>query len=371
MYEFREDYSKEWQLDLLTEPCPSLESVDPTLPPAARSAARKTEGLKLALAKHGFDGLIAGIRRDEEPTRAKERVLLAAGRRRADGTSATRRPSSGITSMRRRRAARTCASIRFCIGPKRDVWAYTRREGIPIIPLYLARNGERYRSLGDADITLAGTTRNAGTIDEIVAELDVTKCLGTIGARNGPRIRGRVRTSARRRVPVKRGRMNPPVSIACNEHRRHVDALRQFRDDPQHRPHRHRRSCRPRKVDADRTPTARNRKPPGREAGEHQGDQRAARRRRSNGRSCSTLLQTERDQGITIDTSQIRLRTPSARHRADRRARARRIPAQHDHRRGAGRRGDPDRRRAPKAFATRHGGTATCCICSAFVRSRW
>ena len=71
MYAFRERYAKEWQLDLLVEPCPPIDAVDPTLPPAARSAARKTEGLKLALAKHGFDGLIAGIRRDEEATRAK------------------------------------------------------------------------------------------------------------------------------------------------------------------------------------------------------------------------------------------------------------------------------------------------------------
>src|SRR5215510_16420342 len=55
MYAFRERYAKEWQLDLLVEPCPPLDAVDPTLPPAARSAARKTEGLKLALAKHGFD----------------------------------------------------------------------------------------------------------------------------------------------------------------------------------------------------------------------------------------------------------------------------------------------------------------------------
>ena len=61
------------------EPCPPLEAIDPTLPPAARSAARKTEGLKLALAKYGFDGLIAGIRRDEEATRAKERVFSPRG----------------------------------------------------------------------------------------------------------------------------------------------------------------------------------------------------------------------------------------------------------------------------------------------------
>jgi sulfate adenylyltransferase subunit 2 len=54
-----------------------------------------------------------------------------------------------------------------------DIWRYTRRESIPIIPLYLARNGKRYRSLGDQDITspLAST---ASTIDEIVQELEAT-----------------------------------------------------------------------------------------------------------------------------------------------------------------------------------------------------
>src|SRR5215470_1129261 len=79
MYAFRDHYGKEWELDLRVEPCPPIDAVDPTLPPAARSAARKTEGLKMALAKYGFDGLIAGIRRDEEATRAKERVFSPRG----------------------------------------------------------------------------------------------------------------------------------------------------------------------------------------------------------------------------------------------------------------------------------------------------
>src|SRR5258708_9903536 len=55
MYAFRDRYGKEWELDLRIEPCPPLETIDPTVPPPARSAARKTEGLKLALAKYGFD----------------------------------------------------------------------------------------------------------------------------------------------------------------------------------------------------------------------------------------------------------------------------------------------------------------------------
>src|SRR5436305_5082208 len=37
MYAFRDRYGKEWQLDLRIEPCPPLETIDPTLPPAARS----------------------------------------------------------------------------------------------------------------------------------------------------------------------------------------------------------------------------------------------------------------------------------------------------------------------------------------------
>src|SRR5579871_4712297 len=39
MYAFRDRYGKEWGLDLKVEPCPPIDAVDPTLPPAARSAA--------------------------------------------------------------------------------------------------------------------------------------------------------------------------------------------------------------------------------------------------------------------------------------------------------------------------------------------
>ena len=58
MYAFRDRYASEWNLDLKVEQCPPVDAVDPSLPPAARSAARKTEGLKLALAKYGFDGFV-------------------------------------------------------------------------------------------------------------------------------------------------------------------------------------------------------------------------------------------------------------------------------------------------------------------------
>src|ERR1700749_4897573 len=41
MYAFRDRYAGEWDLDLRVEPCPPIDAVDPTLPPAGRSAARK------------------------------------------------------------------------------------------------------------------------------------------------------------------------------------------------------------------------------------------------------------------------------------------------------------------------------------------
>ena len=173
MYAFRDQYSKEWNLDLILEYCPPIESIDPTLPPAARSAARKTEGLKLALAKHGFDGVIAGIRRDEEPTRAKERVFSPRG---AEGIWDVRdQPPEFWNHFN----ASPPKGAHLRIHPilhwtESDIWAYTRRENIPIIPLYLSKNGKRYRSLGDADIT-SPISSDAGTIDEIIAELDSTK----------------------------------------------------------------------------------------------------------------------------------------------------------------------------------------------------
>ena len=173
MYEFRARYARKWSLDLIIEDCPPIDSIDPTLPPAARSAARKTEGLKGALAKHGFDGLITGIRRDEEPTRAKERVFSPRG---AEGLWDVRdQPPEFWNHFN----ASPPPGAHLRIHPilhwtEIDIWAYTRREGIPIIPLYLSHNGKRYRSLGDADITFP-VVSDARSIDEIIDELRDTK----------------------------------------------------------------------------------------------------------------------------------------------------------------------------------------------------
>ena len=173
MYAFRDSYAAKWNLNLKIESCPPIEAIDPTLPPAARSAARKTEGLKLALGKYRFDALIAGIRRDEEPTRAKERVFSPRGH--GGGWDVREQPPEFWDHFNAAQPLGAHLRVHPILHwTELDIWQYTKREGIPIIPLYIARDGKRYRSLGDTDITFP-VASNAATIEEIVAELEDTR----------------------------------------------------------------------------------------------------------------------------------------------------------------------------------------------------
>ena len=173
MYDFRDRYSKEWNLDLIVGDCPPVEEMDPSLPPAARSAARKTAGLNKMIETHGFTGVIAGIRRDEEGTRAKERVFSPRGV--GNVWDVRNQPPEFWDQFR----TEVPPGAHLRIHPllqwtEIDVWRYSQREGIPMVPLYFARNGKRYRSLGDADITFP-IESNAATIEEVIAELVATR----------------------------------------------------------------------------------------------------------------------------------------------------------------------------------------------------
>ena len=81
VYEFRDQIAKEWNLDLRVELCPPESSTDPSLAPASRAAARKTEGLKNVLERDQFAGVIVGIRRDDGSTREARRSFLRADSR--------------------------------------------------------------------------------------------------------------------------------------------------------------------------------------------------------------------------------------------------------------------------------------------------
>ena len=170
---FRERQAAAWGLALITAPCPPVSDIDPSLPPAARSAARKTAGLKAVIGAEGFTGILAGIRRDDDGTRAKERVFSPRG-------------STGEWDFRGQPPefwdqynSTVPAGGHVCVHPllhwsEIDIWRYTAREGIPAISLYFAKDGKRYRSLGDEDITHP-VASEASTVEEIIAELEVTR----------------------------------------------------------------------------------------------------------------------------------------------------------------------------------------------------
>ncbi len=173
MYAFRDRYTDEWGLELIVRDCPPVEEMDPSLPPAARSAARKTAGLNALIAEQGFKGVIAGIRRDEEGTRAKERVFSPRG----DGNVWDfRNQPPEFWDQYRTDVPEGC---HLRIHPllhwsELDVWRYIKRENIPLVDLYFAKDGKRYRSLGDRDITFP-VDSDAATIDEVIAELQTTR----------------------------------------------------------------------------------------------------------------------------------------------------------------------------------------------------
>ncbi len=172
-YAFREKYVAEWNLELIDDPCPPIEQVDPTLPPASRFAARKSLGVKQAIEKYQFDGVIAGIRRDEQATRAKERVFSPRG---DDGAWDFRDQPPEFWDQF------NCdvppgAHVRvhpLLHWTEVDIWRYIQREEIPVVPLYFARDGKRFRSLGEEGITFP-IDSEAASIDDIIAELETSK----------------------------------------------------------------------------------------------------------------------------------------------------------------------------------------------------
>lgn len=173
MYAFRDRYIKEWGLDCRIAQCPPVEEMDPSLPPAARSAARKTAALRRVLREEGYTGVIAGIRRDEEGTRAKERVFSP--RSEQNTWNFRDQPPEFWDQFNTDFPPGTHVRIHPILHwTEIDIWRYTQREGIPLVDLYFAKNGKRYRSLGDKDITFP-VDSNAATFDEIIAELMQTR----------------------------------------------------------------------------------------------------------------------------------------------------------------------------------------------------
>jgi sulfate adenylyltransferase subunit 2 len=140
MYQFRDDVAATHGLQLIVHR--NQRAMDEGINPFDYSSqvythATKTQGLLQALTKHGFDAALGGARRDEERSRAKERVFSF---RDAQGQWDPRRQRPELWDVYngRVRPGESMRVFPMSNWTELDVWLYILREQIPVVPLYFA-----------------------------------------------------------------------------------------------------------------------------------------------------------------------------------------------------------------------------------------
>jgi len=205
MYAMRARMADESGMELLVHKNPDAiaKNINPfTHGSAVHTDVWKTEGLKQALDKYGFDAAFGGARRDEEKSRAKERVFsFRSAQHRWDPKN--QRPELWRLYNTRKQKGESIRVFPLSNWTEMDVWQYIYLEGIPIVPLYYAaerpvverdnaiimvddermplKPGEkpdmrmvRFRTLGCYPLTGA-VESTATTLPEIIREMQESK----------------------------------------------------------------------------------------------------------------------------------------------------------------------------------------------------
>ena len=204
MYEMRDRMAKELGFELLVHVNEEglRQGIGPfTHGSAVHTDVMKTQGLKQALDKYGFDAAFGGARRDEEKSRAKERIFSfrSAGHR---WDPKNQRPELWKLYNARKNQGESIRVFPLSNWTELDIWQYIHLENIPIVPLYFAaerpvverdgaiimvdderlplRDGEvpqrrmvRFRTLGCYPLTGA-VESTATTLPEIIQEMLLT-----------------------------------------------------------------------------------------------------------------------------------------------------------------------------------------------------
>ena len=204
MYEMRERMAKETGMDLIVYQNPEAKElgINPfTHGSQLHTDMWKTQGLKQALDKYGFDAAFGGARRDEEKSRAKERIFsFRTAQHHWDPKN--QRPELWRLYNTRKKKGESIRVFPISNWTELDVWQYIHLEKIPIVPLYYAaerpvvdrdgtlvmvddermplRSGEtpmlkkvRFRTLGCYPLTGA-IESGATTLPEIIQEMLLT-----------------------------------------------------------------------------------------------------------------------------------------------------------------------------------------------------
>ncbi|OWR01344.1 sulfate adenylyltransferase subunit CysD [Sphingopyxis witflariensis] len=139
MYELRDRMAAESGMELLVYQNPEAKErgINPFDHGPLHTDMWKTEGLKQALDKYGFDVAFGGARRDEEKSRAKERIFSF---RTASHGWDPKRQRPELWNLYNARKAKGESIRVFPISnwTELDIWQYIARENIPIVPLYFA-----------------------------------------------------------------------------------------------------------------------------------------------------------------------------------------------------------------------------------------
>ena len=201
MIEFRDNFAKEHGLDLIVHINPEGKEMgmNPFIHGSStHTDVMKTQGLKQALDLHEFDVAFGGARRDEEKSRAKERIFSF--RNESHHWDPKRqRPELWNLYNSRKNKGESIRVFPLSNWTELDIWQYIHLENIPIVPLYLAKKRPvilrdnmlimvdddrlkikeeekietklvRFRTLGCYPLT-AAIESNAASIEEIIIEL--------------------------------------------------------------------------------------------------------------------------------------------------------------------------------------------------------
>ncbi|MCP3728932.1 sulfate adenylyltransferase subunit CysD [Sphingomonas sp. MG17] len=202
MYALRDRAAREAGMELLVYKNPEAEArgINPFDHGGLHTDLWKTEGLKQALDKYGFDAAFGGARRDEEKSRAKERVFsFRSASHRWDPKA--QRPELWRLYNAKKAKGESIRVFPLSNWTELDIWQYIRAEGIEIVPLYFAAprptvvrdgltimvdderfplNGEtpvtrsvRFRTLGCYPLTGA-VESEAATLDDVIQEMLLT-----------------------------------------------------------------------------------------------------------------------------------------------------------------------------------------------------
>lgn len=174
MYQFRDEYAKEWGLKVIVgkNEEAAKSGISPEKGKLECCNELKTNALKNTIKKHDFKALLLGIRRDEHGIRAKERVFSPRDED-FQWDYKDQPPELWDQYKSKQKDEQHIRVHPLLEWTEVDIWEYIKKEDIPITDLYFAKDGKRYRSIG-CTTCCSPVESTASTIDEIIHELKTT-----------------------------------------------------------------------------------------------------------------------------------------------------------------------------------------------------